>query len=178
MINRKTTIINFFGGPCCGKTTASMLVASKLRMRGISAEWIPEYAKSLSWRQDFGTLDNQVLVTAMQWQRQRDLCGKVDFIVTDAPILQGLVYDKLNLKGFDQLVADIHGRSESINILLRRRDDHECDNNGRHHTYPEAVLLDMKIEQILISNEVHYAAITAHDIQAIVEYVFSILEVK
>ena len=42
-----TKIVNAFAGPGAGKTTACLEIVSQLKMRGKSAEYVPEYAKEL-----------------------------------------------------------------------------------------------------------------------------------
>ena len=44
-----TKIVNAFAGPGAGKTTACLEIVSQLKMRGKSAEYVPEYAKELVW---------------------------------------------------------------------------------------------------------------------------------
>lgn len=44
---RKTKVINFYGGPSCGKSNMALAVAAELKFRQASTEYIPEYAKDL-----------------------------------------------------------------------------------------------------------------------------------
>lgn len=87
----KTIVINAFGGPGAGKTTACLDITSMLRKRGFVAEYVPEYAKELVWDKNFEMLDgsekNQKNILKEQQKRMDRLMGKVDFIVTDAPLL-------------------------------------------------------------------------------------------
>lgn len=63
-----TKIVNAFAGPGAGKTTACLEIVSQLKMRGKSAEYVPEYAKELILKhsRDFGgTLtDKEVMLLA------------------------------------------------------------------------------------------------------------------
>ena len=42
-------VINLFGGPGCGKSTAASYIFSKLKMLGINAELATEFAKDKTW---------------------------------------------------------------------------------------------------------------------------------
>ena len=46
---KHTLVINAFGGPGAGKTTACMEIAATLKKRGLVAEYVQEYAKELAW---------------------------------------------------------------------------------------------------------------------------------
>lgn len=53
----KTIVINAFGGPGAGKTTACLDITSMLKKRGFVAEYVQEYAKELVWDKNFEMLD-------------------------------------------------------------------------------------------------------------------------
>lgn len=61
--NRKTIVVNLFGGPGSGKTVCSWIIAAELKKRGFTAEYVPEYAKELVWDNEMqlldGSLENQ-----------------------------------------------------------------------------------------------------------------------
>lgn len=89
-----TKIVNAFAGPGAGKTTACLEIVSQLKMRGKSAEYVPEYAKELVWDERTqlldGSLMNQLTILCEQYKRIKRLFHKVDYIVTDSPY--GLIY--------------------------------------------------------------------------------------
>ena len=62
----------------------------------ICSEYVQEYAKELVWDKNFEMLDgsekNQKIILAEQQKRMDKLMGKVDFIVTDAPLLLNTIY--------------------------------------------------------------------------------------
>ena len=76
----KTIVINAFGGPGAGKTTACLDITSMLRKRGFVAEYVPEYAKELVWDKNFEMLDgsekNQKIILNEQQKRMDRLMGK------------------------------------------------------------------------------------------------------
>lgn len=172
----KTTIINIFGGPGAGKSTAATHVYAQMRMKGISCEYVPEFAKELSRSGDFESIENQFYISAVQYHRQFRLLGKVDFIITDSPVLSGIVYDQQLLPGFNKILQVIHSQNSSVNILLKRDDSKGYEAEGRHHTGMEAGWIDEKIEQMLDEYGVDYCVVRATDMQLLPDFIMSILE--
>ena len=93
---KNTIIVNLFAGTGAGKTTCAWEIASELKKRNIQAEYVPEYAKELVWDEKRelldGSLKNQRKLFQEQNHRLARLIGKVDVVVTDAPILLNQVY--------------------------------------------------------------------------------------
>lgn len=176
-MKKQTTIINIFGGPGVGKSTAAALVYAHMRMKGISCEYVSEFAKELSRSGDIESIENQFFVSAIQYHRQFKLLGKVDFIVTDSPVLSGLVYDQQCLNGFSEIMRDIHSKSVSINILLKRDHSREFEPEGRHHDIKESKIIDDKIEQMLDDYEIYYAEVNASEMIHLPDYIMHVLEV-
>ena len=54
---RNTIVINAFGGPGSGKTTACFQIACELKKKGYVVEYVPEYAKELA-KASHDELDN------------------------------------------------------------------------------------------------------------------------
>ena len=86
-----TLIVNLFARPGGGKTTCAWDIASKLKQRGIEAEYVSEYAKELVWDGKTemldGSLKNQKKLYDEQNRRVQRLLGKVDVVVTDSPAI-------------------------------------------------------------------------------------------
>lgn len=175
--NKKTAIINLFGGPGVGKSTAAAVIYAQMKFRGLSCEYIPEFAKELAYTSDLDTLDNQFYVSAIQYHRQYKLIGRVDYIVTDSPVLQGKIYNR-QFAGLDNLLAEIHAKTNSINIFLRRDEDAAFEEDGRVHNYQESVYIDMQTEKMLIEHEVHYASVQAKDTARLIDIVFNVIGVE
>ena len=89
---RKTLIVNFYGGPGSGKSTMAARIFAELKDLGINCEIATEYAKDVTWQKGYHVLGNQLYIFAKQQHRIWRLDGQVDVIVTDAPILNSLVY--------------------------------------------------------------------------------------
>ena len=73
----KKLVINIFGGPGCGKSTTATGVFSLLKLHGVNAEFVSEFAKDLTWEERYKTLKNQNYVSAKQHHRQWRLSDDV-----------------------------------------------------------------------------------------------------
>jgi tRNA uridine 5-carbamoylmethylation protein Kti12 len=89
-----TRYIQFLAPPGSGKSTIAHALVTWFSLKGIHCEYLPEYAKSLVYK---GTLagTNQFLLSGNQYQLLKELSGKVDLVITDTHILNGLIYSSL-----------------------------------------------------------------------------------
>lgn len=96
-----STIINLFGGPGTGKTTVASEIFSKLKKQGKSVALVPEYVKEWAWEdRKFGKYD-QVYFLGKQIKKESMVYGKVDYVVTDSPLLiAGFYAELVNKLGF------------------------------------------------------------------------------
>lgn len=138
-------VINLFGGPGIGKSTVAAGVFSLLKMHGVSCELVTEYAKDLVWGEDFDTLSDQMHVTNTQFDRIDKLDGKVDFVITDSPIIQGSMYTED--EGIKNYIKTLHDTFDNHNYLIVR--NHNYDPVGRNETLEEASALDKKVDDLL-----------------------------
>lgn len=142
-----TWLVNFFAGPGAGKSTMAAQVFANLKMRGINCELAREYAKDVVWEGRTHLLENQLYIFAKQAKRIKDLDGKVDFIITDSPILLSLAYGEGEPDSFKQLVRDVHNSYNNVNVYVKR--DKPYVEAGRMQTFDEAVEMDRVILDLL-----------------------------
>lgn len=149
-----TTVINIFGGPGIGKSTTSAHIFYELKRRHISCELAQEYAKDLVWEGNGEALSDQLYVFGHQHFRIFRLLGKVDYIITDSPFLLSIIYDGEQREHLEQLALKEFKKLNSINILLLR--DTIFQENGRYHTEEESVMVDNRIKQLLLENQIDF----------------------
>jgi hypothetical protein len=87
-----TIVVNFFAGPGAGKSTTKAGLFFEMKHLGLKVESIDEFAKELVYSGATGIMENEMYMLAEQDQRQRRLLGKVDYILTDAPLLKSAFY--------------------------------------------------------------------------------------
>lgn len=159
---QRMKVINFFGGPGAGKSTAAAGLFYEMKKRWVRAELISEFAKELVWAGSSHMLANQHYVFAEQEHRQNRLLGKVDVAITDSPILLSVYYAPADYPiSFRQTVFDFFATYDNINIVVRR--SHQYAQEGRLQNQDEADLVATSMEEFLLSNGVPYYVIPAND---------------
>ena len=149
---RQTKTINIYGGPGVGKSTAAADVFATLKKQGYSCELVDEFAKGLTWDASAIEIADQVFCLGNQYHKMKRLQGKVDFIITDSPILLNIVYGTRNgysSAAFQKLVLELSGTFWGYHFLLER--DTEFDTAGRVHNEAESLEIDKDIKQVLTS---------------------------
>jgi broad-specificity NMP kinase len=155
-------IINIVGGPGIGKTTISALVFSILKIKHEKIEYVQEFAKSLVWRKDFESLNNQYLVSNEQHKIFKEVSQYVDFIITDGSLLHGLHYNRYNKDNTSDVlktqnkILEWYNEFINLNIFLERNKDIEYQTYGRLQTKNEAEFIDTSLRTILDEFSVKY----------------------
>jgi hypothetical protein len=137
-------VVNFFGGPGCGKSTTAASLFSFLKMGELNVELVTEYAKDEVWNGNQYPLTFQPYVFGQQAWRIARLLNKVDIVVTDSPILLSTVYaDEKLPQSFHDFVYWQHNQFNNLNFFLKRVK--KFNPIGRHHSELESTELDAKI---------------------------------
>ncbi len=152
-------VVNLFGGPGSGKSATAAGVYNKLKIRGINCELVREYAKELYYAERLQQMmEFQEVIYATQHSWIQDKEGKVDFVITDSPILLSAVYPDINrdlfnlrpwpaLHEFKTLVRAQFIYYDNINIWLNRPKDYEKE--GRLQDEKQAKWIDRMIKSEL-----------------------------
>lgn len=147
-------IINLFGAPGSGKSTGAAYIFSALKMAGINAELVTEYAKDLTWEENSQSLSNSALVFGEQFQRIDRCFDKVDIIITDSPILLSTIYNKHPALGsaFIKSVKETFDfySDVSLNYYINRKKDYNPI--GRNQTEEQANRIGRAIRVMLDEN--------------------------
>jgi hypothetical protein len=168
-------VINLFAGPGAGKSTTAAGVFALLKMHGIRAELVTEYAKDIVWEGIHNRLNFQEYIFAQQLHRVKRLLGQVDVIVTDSPILLSLHYHP-NLIGAPHFEPYVLGEWDSMrnrNYYIQRVKTY--DPKGRRQNEFSAREVDVSLQKLLNSHNIPYEAVTgdALGINLIVEDTFN-----
>lgn len=181
-MSRKTFVINFIGGPSCGKSTLAALIYSKLKLhkKKYIVEYVQEYAKYLVWTKQFDILNNQHYVTQYQYKLLKQMVGHVDFIVTDGPLIQGMYYNMhnkdniSNVEKTEKYMIDCHNEFRNINIFLNRG-NYEYEVQGRLQTEEESREIDVILKHLLKQKNIEFtifdATATDDNINKIIEFI-------
>ena len=131
-------VVNLFGAPGAGKSTGAAYIFSKLKMAGINAELVTEFAKDKVWEESKSVFQNQAYIFGKQYFRISRVQGKVDVVITDSPILLSSFYanDEVLGKEFDALIMKVFNSYDSMNVFINRVKPHNP--SGRFQTEAES----------------------------------------
>jgi cellulose biosynthesis protein BcsQ len=146
----KTKVIGLYAGSGVGKSTLAANVYSKLKAQGTNCELVREYVKTWAWNdKKIGPYD-QLYVFAKQAHSESQLYGKVDYIITDCPILLCPIYENFNTKKNIILPTVLNfldyaqqNGVEYINFFLKR--NKPFDGRGRYEDEKTARKIDKRI---------------------------------
>lgn len=143
----ETIVINFFGEPSAGKSTAAMDVASRLKRAGINAEYVSEFAKDKVYEQNSEVFEYQEYIFGKQSFKMNRVRHKVQVIVVDSPLILSIIYNKSPYLGnfFEDTVMSTFNSYDNKNYLLVRK--HSYENSGRREDEDQA----SKVREFLIS---------------------------
>jgi len=148
-------VINLFGGPCTGKSTIAAGLFHEMKMKGYNIELVTEYAKDMTWEERGNILADPLYILAKQHRRISRLKGKVDYIITDSPLLLGLAYISDDYyKNCKPLLLEIFSSYDNYNFMLTRPETYS--EIGRNQTLEEAKLIDDAVTNVLTDNDVDY----------------------
>lgn len=160
---KKPIVINIFGGPGVGKSTTAWKVSSALSELGYIVEYLPEFAKGLTWSNSHHVLRDQLYVFANQvhpLEMTRDKA--LDFVVVDSPLPTSLVYMPPDFyKSFEPLVIEVFKSFTNMTYLLRRETQYV--DVGRSQSPEEATLIDKRIAEILKKHDIEHQSIGLSD---------------
>lgn len=162
---KPTIIINAYAGAGAGKTTSCLDICAGLKKAGYSAEYVQEYVKELVYDGSNlldGTAAHQFEILQEQLKRQDRFVGKVDFIVTDGPILLNGIYNQELTSEYSNMLTQLQNQYETagaknFNFFVNRdqRPDH-YEQGGRLQTFDESVKIDKEVKDMLRESVPYY----------------------
>lgn len=164
-------VINGYGGPGAGKSTACLEITAALKKEGYNAEYVQEYAKELVYEKDMEMLDgspeHQYEILKEQTRRMDRLYDQVDFIVTDSPVMLNIIYNKQLTPEYESLVNELQGEYINYSFFMER-DASNFEEEGRIHNLTESIEKDNEIKDMLQKNEIKYKTYNHESVNEIV----------
>lgn len=160
-------VINLYGGPGSGKSTTAAGLFHKMKKEGLNVELVTEYAKDKVWDNSVDVLLDQLYVFAKQNRKLDRLKGKVDYVITDSPILLSIYYgDKYgrhsyNFECFKVLALEVYNSYDNYNVFITRTKPFK--QVGRLGSEEGANQADVEIREMLGVLGVKYTEMTDAD---------------
>lgn len=159
-----TLVINMLGGSGIGKSTTAAGLYYQMKLNHLNVELVREYVKVLAWQgAKIGRFD-QVNIFGEQCKLEHTLYGKVDYIVTDSPIILAPIYEIFyhNDSMMEEAALKFLKKSresgiEQLNILLKRNKPY--DPKGRFQTEQEAITVDKLTLDFLNKYNIAYSVV-------------------
>ena len=156
-----TKIINLYGAPGSGKSTIATGLFYHMKMAGLNVELSPEYVKPKLFEENSYVFKDQLYCFAKQNKKLREMVGKVDFIITDSPLLMSLVYNQNEVPLFNDLVLEYYNTYDNMNFLLKR--NHTYHKEGRIQTEQESDVVGDELEEYLKKYNIEYKTLPSSE---------------
>lgn len=155
----KTIIVNLFGAPGAGKSTGAAYIFSKIKMAGVNAELVTEFAKDKVWEESKEVFNNQIYIFGKQSFKISRVMNKVDVIITDSPIILSSFYnsDEMIQEELDALVMKTFNSYNNMNYFIERVKPYQEE--GRFQTEEESNQIADEVSTLLDEKEVDYEVI-------------------
>jgi nicotinamide riboside kinase len=144
-------VINFLGEPSAGKSTTSAGLFFLMKHEGINVELVTEFAKDLTWAEDKLKLKDQLLILGDQNHRLMRLKDKVEYVITDSPLLLSIVYAEIYKTApwqpFYSLVYEVFNSYNNINFLIKRTKPYRTA--GRSQDKSQAEIISDKVKNVI-----------------------------
>lgn len=172
-----TLVLNLFGVPGAGKSTGAAYTFAKLKLAGVNAELVTEYAKDKVWEENKEIFKNQAYIFGKQSFRLSRCDGKVEVIITDSPLPLSILYnnDSRLTENFNQSVMDVFNSYTNVNYLIQRVKPYNP--KGRHQTESESDALGADIINLLSERKISYQTIPGDlsGYDQVVNYILNLL---
>lgn len=149
-------LVNLFGAPGAGKSTGAAYIFSQLKLLGVNAELVTEFAKDKVWEENKAVFNNQAYIFGKQYFRISRCADKVDVIITDSPLLLSVIYNTDPVLGeeFNAVVRNVMNSYNCKNYYLARVK--EYNPVGRFQTEEESDKIADEVLELLKRENIPY----------------------
>lgn len=173
-------VINLFGAPGAGKSTGAAYIFSLLKMYGVNAELITEFAKDKTWENNSKALANQAYIFGNQLFKMSRCEDKVDVIITDSPLPLSIIYNNSDTLGeeFNNVVMKVFNSYNNLNYYVNRIKPYS--EVGRNQTKEESAMIGDSVKSMLHSRNISYTEVDGNmqGYFGIVSFVLDLMGIK
>lgn len=169
-----TNVINIYGGSGIGKSTLAAGLFYEMKSRGLNVELVREYVKQWAWDGiKVGPFDAPYLF-GKQSKAESRLYNKVDWVVTDSPLLLCPIYETYYNKESIVLpsVLSFLNKAKEHGIIYNSfcfSRNKKFDPKGRYETEEQAKEVDCLISKSLSIWGINYTEINVTDEERVIE---------
>lgn len=170
-------VVNLYGVPSSGKSTAAAYIFYKLKEAGVNAELVTEVAKDLVYENNTKAINNQLYIAGNQYYRLSKIDDSVDVAITDSPLLLQPVYYRFNggthCDCFEILIYAINKQYDNLNYILPL--PKEVESVGRIHDLEDGKVIYGYIDEMFLKYGVEHSQIE-RDIHSYNEIVADVID--
>jgi hypothetical protein len=169
-------IVNCFGAPSAGKSVTAASFFSKLKKRHLDCLLVTEVAKDFVVEANEIALKNQHYVWSLQEYRLFCAHAHAQIVVTDSPLLLGLVYQTEATPAMQQVILEHHQQYDNFNVMIHLDPSRPYSMVGRVHSLTESLSINNQIVDILDNNGIPYLDYDEYSEDEIVDLIVASLE--
>ncbi len=160
-----TKVIDLIGGSGLGKSTTAAGLFYHMKLKGNHCELVGEFVKRWAWQGRRVTPLDQLYIMGQQTQSESLLYGKVDYIVTDSPILLAAIYDSYYNKRSTvaDTVLDFIKTSEIKHHYYLLQRNKPFNSKGRFETEEQAKEIDSFVKEKMLEWNLSYTLLDCED---------------
>ena len=161
----KLKVINLFGPPGVGKSTAAAGLFYLMKRDHFSVEQVTEYAKYLILSGNEKTLQNEPgKLLAEQYHKQEILTDFYDYAITDSPLPLVSYYNQKTPKSFSAYSFELFDEFDNINLFITRdlTGDAQYETEGRIHTKDQSIKIEQELREYLSFHQIHFVEFNAN----------------
>ena len=155
-------VVNLIGGPCCGKSTISAELFSRLKKMGIKCEICPEYIKDKIYEESNCLIKDQILLFGIQLFKIKTKLNKVDVIIQDGSLLNNIMYNREDNPELNKLIVSEYFKFNNIDFFLERG-TLPFEEYGRIHSLEQSIKFDNEIKELYDKYNSQYISIESRD---------------
>ncbi len=174
---KKTTVVNIYGPPGSGKSVLAAELYVALSKQGKSVELVRECFKRYAWAGYTPTVYEQLHMISCQMKEETALYGKVDYIITDSPIVLGEFYADYyhQHKTYDSLQSQVQINVNKLHYFLDIDRD-LYNQNGRYSNLEESILIQNKMLSYITLHITDEMTIMSRGVEARAGYILQDLK--
>jgi hypothetical protein len=180
MSNINKLIVNTYGGPGSGKSTAAASIYATLKRHHIDCELVTDFAKDMIIQGNTSAMNNQLYVWASQLYRNQCAYDRATVTISDTPILLGCIYnkDKTNFlsPNLELVIFEQYRKMNNFNLMVPRNMDVEYSMFGRIHTEQQSIQIDQDIVELLTDNDIPFTYYSDDDLDDICASILQIVK--
>lgn len=142
-------VVNLFGAPGSGKSTGAAYIFAKLKMEGINAELVTEFAKDKVYERSTEPFNNQLYIMGQQSFRLSRLANVVDVAVTDSPMLLSCFYNKVGTEEeqqcFNSVAQNKHKEYTNFNYFITRKKKYSAVGRFQNEAEADEIAVNQKL---------------------------------